>query len=293
MTTRRHWVTTAHAGYLPRLRVLHASMQRHCGDFLLHVLAEGPDVWGWARAQPDVIPMSVDDFLADHPDLAPSALPVPPRNGNELACTWRWRFACDLLEYFAAPVTLIDADLMFWSSPEPVFEEIGAAGCAVLPHGFAPAAAGLPGVTIESHRQYGSFNGGFSYWADAAPAARMAQLARVCSRADFHRWPGGRVTWGDQGALSLIEEEFGAHVISHPGAAPGPWSIHTQAISERGGILHFGDRPLVAFHYHAIHRISGGGLAPSYPEYAITREQERVLYGPYYAMLERAGGPAT
>lgn len=289
MTTRRHFCTTAHAAYLPRLQVLHESMRRHCGDFILHVLAEGAEVERWARAQPDVSCTPVDLFLDDHPAIRQDALPGPPRNGNELACTWRWWFVRDLLAGAAAAVLLVDADLMFWSSPEPVFEEIGDARVAVLPHGFAPAAAGLPGVTIESHGCYGTFNGGFSYWADVGAAQRMAALARTCSRADYYTWPNGRVTWGDQGGLSIIEEEFGAHVIRHHGAAPGPWCIHAQKLEVIDGVIHFGGLPIVSFHYHGIHRVTGGGLLPSYPEYAITAEQERALYGPYYAALERAG----
>lgn len=288
MSARRHFATTAHAGYLPRLQVLHGSMRQHCGDFVLHVLAEGAEVERWARAQEDARCAPVGTFLSRHPAIAPDALPGPPRTGNELACTWRWWFVADLLAEEREPVLLVDADIMFWSSPEPVFAEVAGARAAVLPHGFAPAAAGAPGVTIESHAKYGVYNGGFSYWADVGAATRMAALARACSRADFHEWPNGRVTWGDQGALSLVEEEFGAHVIRHPGAAPGPWCIHAQPLEQRDGVVHFGGRPLVSWHYHGLHRISGGGLAPSHPEYGITPEQERLLYGPYYLQLAEA-----
>lgn len=291
LTMTRRYVTTAAAPHLPQLRVLLASMRRHCGSFRLHLLAEGPEVSRWAAWQPDVEATDVRAFLKRHPDLAPDRLPGPPRNGNERACCWRWTFLCDVMAATGRPVLAVDCDLMFWSSPEPVFEEVEGAPAAVLPHAFAPRDAGLPGVTMETHRRYGLFNGGFVYFGERGVAATMADLAKECSHATDHVWPDGRVTWGDQGALEIIHEIYAARVIEHPGAAPGPWNIHAQPLEYRGhirrdggwrdGVLHFGDRPLVSYHYQSYRH--GRQLADA--PYAITPEQAALLYEPYAAAL--------
>lgn len=287
----RHYATTAHAGYLRQLRVLHASMLRHCERFKLHVLAEGREVTAWADTRDDVDVTTVEEFLDQHPRLRPENLPGRRRTPNELACCWRWWFLYDhVMCRHGVAATAVDADLMFWSSPEPVFAEIGAARAAVLPHGFAAAAAGLPGPTIESHGRYGVFNGGFAYFALPEAALRMASLTLECSHAGDHIWPDLRITWGDQGALELVEEEFGAHVIRHPGAAPGPWNVHTRKLSVgRDGVLNFGDRPLVSFHYSSLRYDATGALSQLFdPPYALTVEQQRLLYDPYLAELAEA-----
>lgn len=283
----RHWATTAHGVYLPQLRVLYTSLQRHCAPFRLHVLAEGREVFEWCREQADVEPTLVDALLWRHPRWAADRLPGPPRNGNELACAWRWRFVADLVARTGEPIVLVDADVMFWSSPEPIFDEIVAAGVALVPHAFAPAAAGLPGVTVETHLRYGRMNGGFSRWADPAAAERMAELTRLHSIAADHVLPDGRVIWGDQGWLEVIQEEFGAHVIEHVGAAPGPWSVHTQSLRQsHDGRLFFGGRPLVSFHYSSLRWNPDGSLRQLFdPPYQVTVEQQRLLYDPYLAAL--------
>jgi hypothetical protein len=281
----RHYVTTAAAAHLAQLRVLHASMRRHCGDFRLHVLAEGDEVTEWGIEQPDVGVTTVGQFLGRHPHLSPERLPGPRRRPCELAWTWRWRFAVDVLRAYG-PLTVLDVDLMFWSSPEPVFDELGAAWFAVLPHAFAPAASGLPGVTLETHRRFGLFNAGWVYFADPAPAHEMAELCRQGPMYEDRRFPDGTTRWGEQGALEYLAEATGAHVIEHPGACPGPWNAHAQSLERgAGGGLDFGGRPLVAYHYQSYRH----GVQLADAPYEISGRQAALLYAPYARELIEAG----
>ena len=277
----RHYVTACRAHEFP---VLLASMERHCQPFLLHVLA-----WDWPF--PAYVPanariVSRGSFLSRHPEYAPERLPPPPRTRINEVCTARWRFLADVLQDFEAPATLIDGDLWFWSSPEPVFEEIGSAPMAVSPHAFAPAAAGLPGVTLESHRKYGVYNSGFTYVASAAAAERLAALNWEWSHTELRTLPDGRMVFGDQGWLEQVAGEVGAHVIQHPGVNVGPWNVHTQVLRQaQDGTVFFGGRPLIAYHYSSFRPGPGGQLAD--PHYAVTTEQGRILYEPYAAALSK------
>lgn len=278
----RHYVTTAAAPHLPQLRVLHASMRRHCKPFKLHVLAEGEEVAAWAREQDDVEYTKVSLFTRMRDKLAPDCLPGPLRPRRELAWTWRWWFARDVVDCYGVPVTVLDVDLMFFSSPEPVFEEIGLAPMAVLPHAFAPAARGLPGVTHETHRRFGLFNAGLVYFADPTPLQRMADLCREGPMYADRVHDDGVTRWGEQGNLERVAGEAIARVIRHPGAAPGPWNIHTQPLArDERGALTFGGRPLVAYHYSSLRL--GGQLADA--PYEITARQAELLYAHYLAAL--------
>lgn len=276
----RHYVTACRANELP---VLLASMERQCAPFLLHVLA-----WDWPF--PSYVPahariVSRSTFLARNPEFSPHRLPPPARTVINQVCTARWRFLADVIADTGQPATLIDGDLWFFGDPAPVFEEIGSAAIAVTPHGFAPASAVLPGVTLESHAKYGAFNSGFTYIADPAIAAALADLNWEWSHTDFRTMPDGRVVFGDQGYLQLVAESeaVGAHVIASP-VNIGPWSVHAQPLRQtHDGAVFFGGRPLIAYHYSSFRPGPGGQLAD--PAYAVTTEQGRILYEPYRAAL--------
>lgn len=277
----RHYLTTAHAALLPQLRALFRSMQRHCRPFTLHLMSEGRDVWDWALDQPNEIALTaVEGFLARRPELERERMDGPLRTPREAAITRRWVLASEILWRGGPPLTVIDTDMLFFSSPEPVFAEIAHARMAVLPHGFAPAALGRPGATMESHRRYGLYNAGWTYFAHYDPAANFAQLCREGPISFDREHADGTTRWGEQGSLEVVAEKHGAHVIQHPAVAPGPWSIHAHDLEVRDNVVFFGGRPLVSYHYH-----SRRADQLANPEYAVSPRQAQILYAPYNRAL--------
>jgi hypothetical protein len=260
--------------------VLLASMEAHCSPFMLHVLA-----WDWDRTS-DFGRAKVTtraQFLERHPDYASARLPGGPRRVIDEVVTARWRFVCDVMAEVEAPVTMIDGDIWFWSSPAAYFAEVKGKPFAVTPHRFAPAAAGLPGVRMETHRQYGAFNSGFTYFSDMNAAERMAALNYEWSSTGFLRLPSGREIFGDQGWLEMLVDELGGHVVQHAGVNVGPWNVHGRDVyTGDGGQLMYGEWPLVAYHYSSFRL----GEQAANPEYQITAQQESLLYTPYRAIVE-------
>ncbi len=280
MTSRlaHHYVTACRPW---QLEPLYQSMKRHCRPFVLHVLA-----WDWdshagalasdADAVIEYTPRWA--FERERPDLLP--LPGDPRSPTDEVCSIRWAFVVDVMRRTSRPVTMVDGDIWFWGSPEPVFGEIGAAKMAVSPHGFAPASLGLPGVTLESHAQFGCYNGGWVYFADLAPAAAMREWCRYWCRTGFLEFQG-RQLFGDQGWLQLAAERFGAHVIRHPGLNVAPWNVHRYPLPGYAG-----PQELIAYHYSSL-RFDGRRVTQfANPEYGITQEQADLYYAPYVAELE-------
>lgn len=297
----RHWVTYCDKAYLPRLRALHASMKRHCGPFVLHVLAYDAEVAFWAESVGCEVRL-INDFIAEHRELEPSALPGPPRSRVEHMWTCGPEFLVECMERTGEPVTYVDADVMFFSSPEPVFAEIGGAPAAVVPHGFASASAGLPGPTAKSHEIFGRFNVGIVHVRDVEFAKRWSEQCRewCFERLEAH-WdsnvddaimaPDGSIVnvvrFGDQAFLNDWGKR-GAHVIQHPGACLGPWAVHTRALDVRDGVIHFGNRPLVAYHFSALKLLPHGYDVLTRPEYQLTERQADILYRPYLAALQES-----
>jgi hypothetical protein len=201
---------------------------------------------------------------------------------NETVCSVRWTFVVDVMEETGQAVTMVDGDQWFWSSPEQLFEEIGDAGCAVTPHAFPMEVDGKPGVTFETHRKFGLYNGGWVYFADVRSARLLAELARAWCYIGF-REHHGRTYFGDQGYLEILVEDHGAHVVRHPGVNVGPWSVHGRDLEQRDGGVWFGGRPLVSYHYSSFRE--DGQIAS--PGYEITARQARILYDPYVNELRR------
>jgi hypothetical protein len=270
----RIFCTYADSAYLGRLKAMHASMKRHCGPFELHVLAWDEGVAAWCETEGLPCRISAGDS---------SAWPGPPRSKVETMWTVGPQWIADVMKRTGQPVTYVDADVMFHSSPEPVFAEIGGAPAAVFPHGFARASQGLPGPTAESHEVFGKYNVGLVYVADPAIAEEWAAQCR--------EWCYDRLsddgTYGDQAYLTEWPAKHGAHVVQHPGAQLGPWAVHTRSLDVRDGMIHFGGRPLVAFHYSAYRELPDGHTVMTRPEYRLTPRQEDIIYGPYIDELRR------
>jgi hypothetical protein len=256
-------------------------MRRYCQPFHLAVLA-----WDWEpKPEADVSVMTRAAFYRAHPEY--ENIPGPPRLTINLIDTARWRVMADLLDADLGPVTYIDGDQWFFSSPEPLFEEIGGARLAVSPHRIPPRAMGLPGVVLETHRKYALFNSGFSYVADVAIAEEMARSVYRWSYSGTIEHPPGVYYFGDQGWLEQVAVREGAHVIQHPGVNVAPWNANRHRIYVKGGSLYVGDDwPLVTYHFSGL-RFEGGKVTHLvHPEYCVPQAYLDLVYKPYVWQLE-------
>lgn len=280
----RHYATVCHERQLP---VLFASMVRHCQPFVLHALAWDHDANGGAvSAGADLRVYGRRDFLSRNPSFAPDMLPGPPRSAIDTVATVRWAFFAEVMRAERCELTTLDGDMWFWSSPDELFDEIGLADMAVCPHGIPPASFGLPGVTHETHHVFGKYNSGMVHLGTRDVAVDMARRNHQWSYTQVCEHPGGGINFGDQGHLERVADEYGAHVVVHPGVNAAPWNIHQRGLRVLGDVVHVGHRPLVCYHYSSLHH--GGQLADA--AYAITPDQQRILYEPYLRALVYDGG---
>ena len=292
----RTYLTVADAAYLPRLKVLHASMLRHCGDFLLYVLPwdETVRVWLWSQGSNRV--MSWDHRKIDEWQTEP--LPGPPRTLHERMWSSRAAATAALLRTGEADSVLqLDADLCFFGSPEAALRVVEDAGApaGLMPHYFAPASDGLPGITEESHGKYGRFNSGTVFVRSAALAQRWADETRAWCY--FHLDEQGR--FADQ--PNLQEWPALGAVEFPPWFAPGPWTkykwaVHECECGECGKVTMVG-QPLVAWHFSSLRLAPDGELLQlANAEYAVYAAKQGLIYGvyePYIRELRSAMGIAV
>ncbi len=287
--TVRHYVTVADSAFLPRLSVLHASMMRHCRPFTLHVLPWDVAVRWWALSAEGVLPHTVaaKRWLT-------CELPGPPRSLHERMWSARNDLVATLLEQGCMSVCQLDADIYFFSSPEALFAQVDLhqTPMGVMPHYFASAAEGLPGITHESHADpYGVHNSGSVIMRDPDLARRWANMTRDWC---YFRAEDGK--FADQKALEDLTLVKGASILP-PWAFPGPWTsqAHIVLLRETAGEIYFGGpdkiMPLVAWHFSSL-RLNADGKVTQYanPEYALDQDTIDIVYDPYVRELRKAMG---
>ncbi len=297
----RHWATVVSHEYLPQLKVLFASMQRHCRPFKLHVYCWDVETQAWCES---VSSPELSGTGASTQALT-FALPGPSRTKAETIWTVRSAWSELVSRHEDAPVVQLDADLMFFSSPEPLFEEVGKAKLGVISHNFG--FGDTPGPTVKTHGRYGTFNAGMVIINDPAVAQRWAEMTRwwcydhvqlmrdtrvaktLPSReAEFVEMFDGNELYSDQRYLEYLFLEFEGHYIEHPGAMVAPWNIHRSPLTvDSDGTIRADSSKVITYHFQSMK------LAPYAPiilksandEYKLTDYQRGLFYTRYLDVL--------
>jgi hypothetical protein len=178
-------------------------------------------------------------------------------------------------------VTYLDADLMFFADPRPIYEEMGEKSVLIIPHRF-PASQ-------TKFEQYGVYNVGWvSFRQDAAANAVLSwwreRTLEWCR--DYVDEANRR--YGDQRYLDRFPELFaGVHVLKHAGANVAPWNLARHRIAaDKGSLTSDGER-LLFFHYHGLKRLSPTLFMTADGFYGVARAPfvEQAIYRPYLDAL--------
>ena len=175
-------------------------------------------------------------------------------------------------------VTYLDADLMFFSSLDPIYEEVGPASSVIVEHRFSPRF--MPSIINGKYNvQWVSFR------RDANGLETLNWWRDRCLEWCYYRLEGERM--GDQKYLDCWTEKFkGVHELQHVGAGTAPWNFANYAIREVDGRIFIDDLPLIFYHFHSYRILPDGKYNPM-P--AIYREGEvlpQVIYDRYASAIQ-------
>jgi hypothetical protein len=150
----------------------------------------------------------------------------------------------------AESVTYLDADLMFFSDVNPIFDEIGNASIAIIEHRFMPRLAHL--------EPYGRFNVEWvSFKRDQFGLACLKKWRDQCIEWCFARLEDGKL--GDQKYLDEWPDLYGErlHIIKHIGAGVAPWNFANHQYKNTDNVIRVDDEKLIFFHFHQFQLLSG------------------------------------
>ena len=277
----RHFCTLFDSNYLFKALAMYRSLERHARDFHLHAFCFDDEAKRIvdALALEHVTTVSLDELERYDADLRATK---DDRTPTEYCWT-----ATPVLPHFVlhhrpeiADVTYLDADLMFFADPEPLFDEMGDKSVLITPHRFAPE--------HEHQARNGIFNVQFMVFNNDAPGTHVLEWWRDrCIEWCYYRHEGDR--FGDQKYLDDWPERFEAvHVLQHKGGGLAPWNISQYSVDARDRRVMVDEDPLVFFHYHRVRLQSRGRHRWQPPGYPITRRQMQLVYRPYLAALDQA-----
>lgn len=274
----RVFCTYFDAQYLSRGLALYRSLQAHAGPFRLFVLCLDDLAYDALAAHADIVRIRMDDFERRFPDLVET---------KKTRSSLEYYFTCTpaVIRYVfdQSPdvriLTYLDADLYFFSTPDPLYEELGAGTVGIIEHRF-PA-------ELRRLEEYGRFNVGWVTF-------KREPEALQC----LDRWHGQCVEW----CHDLVEPErfadqkyldqwprllAGVRILGHKGANVAPWNVGQYRIREISGRVFVDEAPLVFYHFHGLRYVRPGAFASGLAPYSaeMTPALRRHVYRPYIRML--------
>lgn len=178
-------------------------------------------------------------------------------------------------------ITYVDADLYFFTSPQPLLDSLGTASVAITPHRFSFA--------YRAHVAFGLFNVAWiTYRRCPEGLDCLNTYAAECIEWCYDKLENGR--FGDQKYLDNWPSRYPSlRVINHKGVNLAVWNVQGHVIRLRNDILTVDNDPLVFYHYSST-RILADGSANIPVDTALGGRSKAVLIEhvitPYKRSLE-------
>lgn len=280
----RWYCTYCDRNYLVRLVALASSLRRHeqqphtllviCLDELTRTLLEHLRL-------PNIITIPLHRL-----EQGDQALLAARGNRNSLEYFWTLTptILLRIMEWYPQVETLtyLDADLFFFSSPEPLFNEHPEAPAVIHGHNFA--------IKYKMLERYGRFNVGLLIFRRSAEALDLIKWWRErCLEWCRDCYEDGK--FGDQLYLEqwpTLCRKIG--ILTHPGAGVAPWNQNDLCFSRaEDGVIAVDDRPLIFYHFHSLDMVTADLYRPSkLLHYQFDLPVLLLCYQPYVAALQQA-----
>lgn len=278
-----YFCTYFDSNYLARALVLYRSLVEVGAEFTLWALCLDDEAYRLVSklAFPGLEPVALADLEEADPEAAATR---DSRSRVEYYFTLTPVLPRYLLDRHpdVDVISYVDADLRFYSHPEPIVDAMGAGSVLIIPHGFPERLAHL--------ERYGRYNVGLvAFRRDAAGLACLDRWRERCIEWCYDRVEDGK--FADQAYLddwpSMHE---GVVVLDRPGVGLGPWNFSKYRIDVGVTSPTVDGEPLVFYHFHAFRSVGGPVFNDGLITYGtMDRPVRRYLYNGYVRELAEAG----
>jgi hypothetical protein len=240
-----HFCTYFDRNYLAQGLALYRSLVEHAGDFRLWVLCFDDPTFEFIgkMALENLRPIALRDFEAGDEALR-RAKANRSRVEYYFTCSPSWPLY--LLNRFPEIdlVTYLDADLLFYSDPRPIYEELGDRSILIIGHRFPER--------LRFMEHHGIYNVGLVAFRNDGCGRKCLEWWRErCLEWCYDRLEEGR--FADQKYLDDWPERFGSvAVLRHKGAGLAPWNWMNYSIVTEDGKTSVDGQPLVFYHFQGV-----------------------------------------
>lgn len=248
--TSRYFCTLFDSGYLLKGVAMLRSLEQHCPTAHVYVLCM--DVKTQSILSQLNLSFITSILLSDIEDE--ELLSVKKDRGVAEYC---WTLSPWLPSYVLQNnleidfITYLDADLLFYSSLDPIFEEIGNNSIAIIEHRFTPR--------LKDREVNGIFCVEWvSFRRDHEGMACLSRWRDQCLDWCYYRLEDGKM--GDQKYLDEWPVRYpSCHIIKHAGAGIAPWNYAQYDFDTKSDeVITVEGEPLIFYHFHQFQLLMNG-----------------------------------
>ncbi len=277
-TISRNFCTLFDSGYLLKGLAMIRSLSRHCTGMKIHVLCM--DAQTKYILETLALPYVNCITLAEVENEALLKAKAD-RGVAEYCWTLSSGFTSYVMDHFPEIdfLTYVDADLLFYSDVQPLFDEIADASIAIIEHRFTERLKGR------------EVNGRFcvewvSFKRDEQGMACLSRWRDQCLEWCYYRLEDGKM--GDQKYLDEWPERYSnCHILMHPGAGIAPWNYaqYSFGTDGQGGITVEG-AALIFYHFHQFQLLDNGRFDRLSTFYTSECPEPAKIYEVYELILQ-------
>ena len=276
-----HFCTYFDRNYLTRGVALHQSLVRHSPPFTLWAICLDEDAYRTVASLniESLRPIKLSDLEKSDPALLDAK---ENRSTVEYYFTLSPSLPLYLLDQLPGvdSITYLDADLLFYSSPQPIFDELAVGSVVIVPHRYSLA---LQGLSI-----YGTYNVAVvAFRNDEAARAVLGRWREQCLEWCYDRVEDGK--YADQRYLDEWPDLPGVRVLGHLGVDLAPWNVAQYAVDLKAEPPTVDGQPLVFYHFQGFKPVKPGLWDMALDGYEPVRPRVKSwLYGGYLRELRAA-----
>lgn len=277
--TTRYFCTLFDSGYLLKGLAMIRSLSRFCPDMKIYVLCMDARTKHILECLGLPLVNCVTLSEVENVDL----LKAKASRGVAEYC---WTLSSNFTWYVMRHnpeidfLTYLDADLLFYSSVEPIFDEIGDASIAIIEHRFSEQ--------LKDREINGRFCVEWvSFRRDDQGMACLAHWSQQCIDWCYYRLEDGKM--GDQKYLDEWPDRYSScHIITHKGAGVAPWNYaqYGFGVGEKGSVTVDGVS-LIFYHFHQFQLLGNGGFDRLSTFYTSKCSEPSAVYETYEAELKK------
>lgn len=274
----RQYCTYFDQHYLFMGLTLHQSLLEHAGDFKLWILCFDDETYRiLERLQLERVELIREREIENSNLLA--------IKDTRSRVEYFWTATPDLPLYIfqhdnsVNQITYLDADLFFFASPDPIYQELGDGSILIIEHrysrewAFIARESGVYNVSLLTFRR------------DANALACLTWWRERCLEWCYARYEDGKM--GDQKYLEEWPSRFpGVVVLDHLGCGVAPWNVFNYRIHQHHSKVWVNNVPLVFYHFHQFKPLSTQQFDLA-QRYRLSQPQIDLIYRPYIAAIQK------